>query len=228
MSALVLECRLPGMLTTVQDGGRWGHQGEGMPVAGAMDLQSMRIANLLAGNEENDACLEISLLGPRLTVAGGEGVAAVCGADLGFQLNGAAAPLWTAFPVKEGDALSFSGPRSGCRAYLALSGGIDVPRIMESSSTYTRAKVGGLEGRAAAGVDVDQQRHAGGIDDAARVGEHVLHRGDAEVGHAQRIGGDAAANPWRDLRWPAIPGHFGPPWFLPAIGIYFRLKDKLS
>lgn len=148
MSRLILTCESPGMLTTVQDGGRWGHQGEGMPVAGAMDLQSMRIANLLAGNEENDACLEISLLGPRLTVAGGEGVAAVCGADLGFQLNGAAAPLWTAFPVKEGDALSFSGPRSGCRAYLALSGGIDVPRVMESSSTYTRAKVGGLEGRA--------------------------------------------------------------------------------
>ena len=148
MSRLVLICDSPGMLTTVQDGGRWGHQGEGMPVAGAMDLQSMRIANVLAGNGENDSCLEVSLLGPRLTVAGGEGVAAVAGADLGFQINGADAPLWTALAVKEGDVLSFSGPRSGCRAYLAFSGGISVPLVMESRATYTRAGVGGLEGRA--------------------------------------------------------------------------------
>lgn len=148
MNRLVLTCDSPGMLTTVQDGGRWGHQGEGMPVAGAVDLQSMRIANILAGNEEDDACLEVSLLGPRLTVAGGEGVAAVGGADLGFQVNGADAPLWTALIVKEGDVLSFSGPRSGCRAYLAFSGGIDAPLVMESRATYTRAKVGGIEGRA--------------------------------------------------------------------------------
>ncbi|MGI6782863.1 MAG: biotin-dependent carboxyltransferase family protein [Aminivibrio sp.] len=148
MSALVLTCDSPGMLTTVQDGGRWGHQGEGMPVAGAVDLQSMRIANLLAGNEENSGCLEVSLLGPRLTVAGGEGVVAAGGADLGFQINGADAPLWTAHLIRAGDVLSFSGPKSGCRAYLALSGGIDVPAVMDSRATYTRAKVGGLEGRA--------------------------------------------------------------------------------
>ena len=147
MRGMILTCDSPGMLTTIQDGGRWGHQGEGMPVAGAMDLQSMRIANILAGNEENDSCLEISLLGPRMTVASGEGVLAVAGADLGFLINGTEASLWTALSIKEGDVLSFSGHKSGCRAYLAFSGGIDVPLIMGSRSTYSRAKVGGFEGR---------------------------------------------------------------------------------
>jgi biotin-dependent carboxylase-like uncharacterized protein len=136
------------MLTTVQDGGRWGYQGKGMPVAGAMDLQSFRMGNILAGNDENDAALEVTVLGPTLYVSGGEGMAAVTGADLGFQVNGQPAPMWTALPVKAGDTLSFSGPRSGCRAYLCFSGGIDIPVVMESRSTYTRAKVGGLEGRA--------------------------------------------------------------------------------
>jgi len=148
MSALVLECRLPGMLTTVQDSGRWGYQGKGMPVAGAMDLQSFRLGNILAGNDENDAALEVTVLGPTLYVAGGEGMAAVTGADLGFRVNGRPAPMWTALAVKTGDILSFSGPVSGCRAYLCLSGGIDVPVVMESRSTYTRAKLGGFEGRA--------------------------------------------------------------------------------
>ncbi len=148
MSALVLECRLPGMLTTVQDGGRWGYQGKGMPVAGAMDLQSFRLGNILVGNDENDAALEVTVLGPTLYVSDGEGMAAVTGADLGFQVNGQLAPMWTALAVKAGDTLSFSGPKSGCRAYLCFSGGIEVPVVMESRSTYTRAKVGGLEGRA--------------------------------------------------------------------------------
>ena len=148
MSALVLECRLPGMLTTVQDGGRWGYQGKGMPVAGAMDLPSFRLGNILAGNEENEGALEVTLLGPTLFVAEGEGMAAVTGADLGFQVNGRPAPMWTAVAVGAGDVLSFSGPRSGCRAYLCLSGGVDVPPVMKSRSTYTRARVGGFQGRA--------------------------------------------------------------------------------
>jgi len=148
MSALVLECRLPGMLTTVQDGGRWGYPGKGMPVAGAMDLPSFRLGNILAGNEENEGALEVTLLGPTLFVAEGEGMAAVTGADLGFQVNGRPAPMWTAVAVGAGDVLSFSGPRSGCRAYLCLSGGVDVPPVMESRSTYTRARVGGFQGRA--------------------------------------------------------------------------------
>lgn len=154
MSALVFECKLPGMLTTVQDGGRWGYQGEGMPVAGAMDLQAFRLGNLLAGNDENTAALEVTIMGPSLTVLEGEAIIAVTGADLGFQINGSAAPLWTAVLVKAGDSLSFSGPKRGCRAYICFSGGVDVPVVMESRSTYTRGAVGGFHGRALKKGDV--------------------------------------------------------------------------
>lgn len=148
MSALVFECSAPGMLTTVQDGGRWGYQGKGMPVAGALDLQAFRLGNVLAGNDENDAALEVTLLGPALSVVEGEAVLAVTGAELGFCINGEPVPNWTSVAAKAGDTLSFTGPKSGCRAYLCVSGGIDVPFVMGSRSTYLRARVGGFEGRA--------------------------------------------------------------------------------
>ncbi len=148
MSPLVLSVQAPGMLTTVQDIGRWGAQGQGMPVAGAMDAQAFRMGNIIVGNREEDAGIEVTLMGPKLLVVEGEGIVAVTGAELGFSVNGHAVPNWTAVKIGEGDVLSFSAPRSGCRAYLCLSGGIDVPSVLGSRSTYTRAKVGGVEGRA--------------------------------------------------------------------------------
>ena len=147
MSRLVFSVLVPGLFTTVQDGGRWGYQGKGMPVAGAMDQQSFRIGNILAGNGETYAALEVTLLGPTLSVAEGEGVVAVAGAELGFRVNGMPVPNWTGVAVRAGDVLSFSPPLSGCRAYLCVSGGLDVPVVMGSRSTYTRARVGGMEGR---------------------------------------------------------------------------------
>ena len=137
-----------GLLTTVQDLGRWGYQGKGMPVAGAMDRQSLRLGNIVVGNDVGAAALEITVLGPTVTVEG-EGLVAVTGADLGFTVNGEVAPLWEALTVASGDVLAFAGPRGkGCRAYLCLSGGLDVPLVMGSRSTYLRATLGGLEGRA--------------------------------------------------------------------------------
>lgn len=145
---LFLNVKKGGMSTTVQDFGRWGHQAMGMPVAGAMDPEALAIANLLAGNGPGEAALEITLLGPTLEVEG-EGTVAVAGADLGLTVNGSPAPLWTCLSVRTGDVISFTGPRGrGCRAYLAVSGGIDVPVVMGSRSTYTRAAIGGFEGRA--------------------------------------------------------------------------------
>lgn len=145
---LALKVTKPGMSTTVQDFGRWGHQAMGMPVAGAMDPEALANANILAGNEPGAAALEITLLGPTLAVEG-EGAIAVAGADLGFCVNGTPAPLWTCLPVGRGDVISFSGPKGhGCRAILAVSGGIDVPSVMGSRSTYTRAGIGGFAGRA--------------------------------------------------------------------------------
>ncbi len=144
---VVFSVQLPGMLTTAQDSGRWSYQGKGMPVAGAMDMQSFRMGNILVGNEENAAALEITLMGPTLTVIEGEAVVVVTGAELGFRVNETPLANWTAVTVRTGDVISFSGPVSGCRAYLCVSGGFDVPLVMGSRSTYTRARVGGFEGR---------------------------------------------------------------------------------
>ncbi|BCV24093.1 biotin-dependent carboxyltransferase family protein [Gelria sp. Kuro-4] len=145
--AAVFEVLAPGLLTTVQDRGRHGYQAFGMPVAGAVDEYALRAANLLVGNAEGAAALEITLLGPALKVLS-PAVIALTGADLGAMLNGAPLPLWQAAAVKAGDEISFTGVRSGCRAYLAVAGGIDVPVVMGSRSTYLRGKIGGLEGRA--------------------------------------------------------------------------------
>lgn len=137
----------PGILTTVQDLGRWGHQSEGIPVAGAMDLEALRFGNVMLGNAENAAALEVTILGPEI-VTGGHGLALFAGADLGFSVNSQEIGSWRAVVVKSGDVLSFRGPKAGCRGYLCFCGGIDVPIIMGSRSTYTRAKIGGYEGRA--------------------------------------------------------------------------------
>lgn len=136
-----------GMLTTVQDLGRWGHQSEGVPVAGAMDLEALRLGNAILGNDENAAALEVTIIGPEIEVCGA-GLALFAGADLGFSLNGAAVGSWKAVEVKDGDILSFSGPKLGCRGYLCFPGGVDVPVVMGSRSTYTRAGIGGHKGRA--------------------------------------------------------------------------------
>lgn len=145
---MILEVQTPGLLTTVQDLGRWGYQGKGMPVAGAMDPQALQIGNILVGNDPQEAALEITAMGPKLIVAEGEGLIALVGAELGFNINGVGAPMWQSIKVKAGDEISVASPKGrGCRAYLCLSGGIDVPVVMGSKSTYLRAKVGGLEGR---------------------------------------------------------------------------------
>ena len=150
-----LEVRRPGLLSTVQDGGRWGYQGKGVPVAGAMDLPALRRGNLVAGNEPEEAALEITVLGPTLGVLEGEGIVAVAGADLGFALNGAPAPLLTAVRVRPGDEISFAGPRGGgCRGYLCFAGGVAVPPVMGSRSTFLRGALGGFHGRALRAGDV--------------------------------------------------------------------------
>ena len=143
-----LQVLSPGMLTTIQDLGRWGYQGKGMPVAGAMDGFSLQAGNLLLGNHRNLAALEITVLGPALSVKEGQGVICLSGAELDFHINNEKVPAWTALKVKEGDTLSAGASAGkGARAYLCVSGGFDVPLVMGSRSTYLRAGIGGLEGR---------------------------------------------------------------------------------
>lgn len=136
-----------GALTTVQDLGRWGHQALGIPVSGAMDAPALTRGNLLIGNPTGAAAVEVTVMGPMIRFVG-EGCITVVGGDLTPKLNGASLPMWTSVAVKDGDRLSFGGPRgSGCRAYICVGGGINVPPVMGSRSTYMKAKIGGLKGR---------------------------------------------------------------------------------
>jgi len=136
----------PGFLTSIQDKGRHGYQQYGVPISGAMDSCSLMVANLLVGNEEGDACLEITVLGPRLRVLGDTAVA-ISGADLRPALNNGPLPMWESVRVCSGDTIWFGHPKNGCRSYLAVAGGIDVPQVMGSRSTYLQSHLGGFEGR---------------------------------------------------------------------------------
>jgi len=136
----------PGPLTTVQDVGRYGYQQYGVPPSGAVDNYAYRIGNLLVGNEETAASLEITLFGCQLRVLRGTTIA-VTGADLAATINGNPIPRWESIPVRCGDIVSFPRLKSGCRAYLTVTGGIDVPRVMSSAATYTKASIGGIKGR---------------------------------------------------------------------------------
>jgi antagonist of KipI len=150
MSITVLK---PGMLSTLQDGGRYGFQHLGVPVSGAMDLFSHRIANILADNKTDEATLEITLRGPRLRFER-DALIALCGADLSPTIDGVVAPEGKAVRVRGGSVLDFGDSVAGCRAYLAIHGGFDVPVVMGSRSTYDSARIGGLDGRALRRGDV--------------------------------------------------------------------------
>lgn len=135
-----------GLLTTVQDLGRMGHQRDGLPVAGAMDPFAASVANILVGNPRGAATLEITLLGPTLHALT-EIRLAICGADLSASADGIPLPLWKTVTLRAGQHLSFSRRRTGARAYLAVSGGFGVPLALGSRSTFLRAGLGGYAGR---------------------------------------------------------------------------------
>jgi antagonist of KipI len=144
---VALEVLDGGLLTTVQDLGRHGYEQYGVPVAGAMDSFALRVANHLAGNPPHAAVLEITLAGPRLR-ATEKCLVAVTGADLGLRVNGWDLPPWMVVFVREGWTIEFAGRKTGCRAALAVAGGVDVEPVMGSRSTYLSGGFGGLEGRA--------------------------------------------------------------------------------
>jgi len=135
------------MLTTVQDLGRHSHRAAGVPVAGAMDGFALRLANLLVGNREDAAGLEFTLVGPELQF-GADTLIAFTGGDF------APFPRWQPVRVKAGERVVFGAARVGCRGYLAVAGGLDVPVVLGSRSTYLRAALGGLGGRALRDGDV--------------------------------------------------------------------------
>ncbi|WP_026074472.1 biotin-dependent carboxyltransferase family protein [Brevibacillus massiliensis] len=136
----------PGLLTSVQDSGRFGFQKYGVIASGAMDPFAHRTANLLVGNEETEATLEMTLKGAIMEFREAA-LISICGGDLSPSVEGIPVPLWKPIYLKKGSILHFGYCRSGARAYLAIAGGWSVPRVMDSRSTYLRAGIGGFQGR---------------------------------------------------------------------------------
>jgi len=140
---LVLE---PGSFTTVQDAGRRGYQKIGVPVSGAADEYAFRVANLLTDNIPNAAVLEMTVVGCTLAALKPARVA-VTGAEADIRKNSTKIASWTGFSLEPGDVLRVDKVREGCRIYLAVAGGFDVPVVMASRSTNVQAGFGGYKGR---------------------------------------------------------------------------------
>ena len=136
----------PGVLTTVQDEGRYGYERFGMSPSGPMDSRAFHIANILVGNPWGESALEVTVLGPSLRFDG-DAIIALTGANMSPRLNGAPCPMYRALTVKAGDLLQLGAARQGCRGYIAVSGGLDVPLVMGSRSTALKNRVGGFQGR---------------------------------------------------------------------------------
>ena len=142
-----LEILSPGLLSTVQDIGRFGFGRYGVAPSGAVDKFSLRVGNVLVGNRENEACLEVTLFGLKVRVIT-DTVIAITGADFDPYINDdKPLKMWTTHLLKKGDIISFRGLKSGCRSCLAIKGGISVPAVMESKSTNLPSRFGGFEGR---------------------------------------------------------------------------------
>ncbi|WP_216831650.1 5-oxoprolinase subunit C family protein [Alkalihalobacterium elongatum] len=137
----------PGLFTTIQDLGRRGYQRYGVVVSGVMDSYAFQLGNLLVHNDRNAAAIEITIVGPRLEILD-DTIIAITGADLEPAINDQVIPMWQQIRVRKGQVLSFGRCISGARAYVAVRGGIDVPSVLKSKSTYVRGNMGGIKGRA--------------------------------------------------------------------------------
>ncbi len=143
---------IPGVLTTVQDAGRFGYQKSGIRTSGVMDAESFEKANYLVGNENGEAVLETTLYGGTMEFSE-DAVIAVTGADMEPRVNQVPIPMNRPIKISAGDSLSLGMAREGCRAYIAFAGGIDVPLVMGSRSTDITCRIGGYQGRRLAAGD---------------------------------------------------------------------------
>lgn len=171
----------PGLLTTVQDLGRPGSQRYGVTPGGAADAGALRLANLLVGNPEGAAGLEITLAGPTLQFVE-EALVAICGGEFEATAAGQRLPIWRPVWLKAGTELAFGAARTGCRTYLAVAGGFAVPRVLGGRGTYLAAGFGGFEGR------------------ALRTGD-ILKVGPASLWARRLAVALAGAQPWNQARW---------------------------
>ncbi|HKM84487.1 MAG TPA: biotin-dependent carboxyltransferase family protein [Candidatus Acidoferrum sp.] len=153
MSSLVVEN--PGLLTTVQDLGRPGYGPLGVSPSGAADSVALRLGNMLVGNEQGAAALEMTLVGGRYRFPEG-GVIALAGADFGAKLDGQPVEMWVAHAVRPGGTLEMGLTRAGARCYLCIAGGIQVEHFLGSASTHLLSGLGGFAGRGLRKGDVLQ------------------------------------------------------------------------
>lgn len=197
----------PGLLTTVQDGGRAGHRHLGVGSAGAADAWSHALANLLAGNAAGVAALEITLAGPTLRFDAGARIA-LCGAAIQAEADGQHVPGGRPVDLPAGSVLRLGACRDGARAYLAVRGGLAMPHLLGSASTDLRGGFGGMRGRALVAGDVlPLARRADAPAHALRVAPWWVDPApDDRTRHAIRvIAGDTGteprdalfARPWR-------------------------------
>jgi len=212
--------RKPGLYTTLQDFGRAGFQRYGVTPGGVMDRYSYRLANRLVGNRAGEAVLEMTVAGPELEVLE-DAVVAFVGADMAASVNGERLPHGRPVRVKTGDVLRFGSVRAGCRAYLAVAGGFDVPAMLGGRGACPSAGLPGLLGRALKPGDVlpvgepvrGAERHAAGEGGFGNVA------GDGEVA------GNGRPVPW----------FVAPPLSMPAAGSTVTIRvlpgpefDRLS
>ena len=155
-----LKVLTPGALTSIQDLGRYGYGRYGVAPSGALDSYSLRIANLLVGNREDQACLEAMLMGPRIKFLT-ESVVAITGGNLSPHRNRQPIEMWQSQVFKKDDVLSFKAAVSGFRAYIAIDGGLGVPAVMGSRSTNLTSGFGGCGGRALTAGDIIHSESTG-------------------------------------------------------------------
>ncbi|WP_226037100.1 biotin-dependent carboxyltransferase family protein [Aquibacillus saliphilus] len=135
-----------GLLTTVQDLGRFGYQSSGFSVSGAMDSWAMQLANIILDNDKGEAVLEMSFIGPSITFEA-DMIISLTGADMSPKINEKVVKNGKPLSVKNGDTLTLRTAKSGIHCYLAIKGGLDLPNFLNSKSTSLRAQVGGFHGR---------------------------------------------------------------------------------
>ena len=143
----------PGFQTSVQGASRLGYTQLGVSPSGAADFFSLRLGNILVGNPQRAAALEMTLVGSEL-VFENQAIIALAGSDFGPTLDGKPIPIWSAIAVGARQKLQLSSTKSGARCYLCIRGGIDVPLLLGSASTHLTTKMGGYEGRALKKGDV--------------------------------------------------------------------------
>ncbi len=173
----------PGTHTTIQDyPGRIGYWEIGVPPSGPMDHLALRLANCLVGNNEGASALECTVSGPKLKFHH-RAIVCVSGADMQPEIGGRRQPMWEAFEVQPGETLKLQTIKgAGCRAYLAVPGGFDIPRYLGSQATFTLGKFGGHGGRILRAGDVLKLAEPGIAGNFGKLEEPPLYEDRWKIG----------------------------------------------